>query len=216
MTKKTVNSEQFKPNNKELIALNLFYNRFYDLYDEISEDSFYRRPSTERFNKLKDIFSVYKELLGYQPIKYFLEYVKNGGRPALEGILTDDLFSFVRNLLSHYPIFDNWEDVYITRDLATWIKESTIHKFLLKCTQIKIDGSGTIKYRIWSVRSKTMTYISINLPERYEDNKIYLRDIISEKDGIKLCVSLMKQILDTQVENKNDADIKIMPQAYVL
>jgi len=47
-----------------------------------------------------------------------------------------------------------------------------------------------------------MTYLSINFPERYEDNtKIYLKDIVSEKDGIKFCFILMKKILDTQVEN---------------
>lgn len=215
MNNKTSNNEQIKRNKKELIALNLLYNRFYDLYDEITEDSFFLKTPTYRFNKLKDIFSVYKELLSYEPIKYYLEFIKKGGRPPLEGIIVDDLFSFVRNLLSHYPIFNNWEEVYITKTLATWNKESTIHKFLLKCTKIKIDGTGIIKYRIWSTIKKQMTYISINLPELYEDNKIYLKDVISEEDGIKLCISLMKQILDVQVEGDKEVDIKIMSQVYV-
>jgi len=29
-----------------------------------------------------------------------------------------------------------------------------------------------------------MTYISINFPEQYDDKKIYLSEILSEKDGV--------------------------------
>ena len=61
-----------------------------------------------------------------------------------------------------------------------------------------------------------MTYIKINFPEKYySDFKIYLKDIINEKEGIKFCISLMKQILDVQVEGNNKPDIEIMSQVYV-
>lgn len=50
-----------------------------------------------------------------------------------------------------------------------------------------------------------MTYLSINFPEDYEkDNKIYLKEIISEKEGVKFSFILMKQILDTQIESINE------------
>jgi len=46
-----------------------------------------------------------------------------------------------------------------------------------------------------------MTYLSINFPKQYEDNtKIYLKDFLSEKEGIKFSFILIRQILDTQVE----------------
>lgn len=207
--------KQPKPNKKEKIALTLFYNRFYDLYDEISNDLFFTLEANERFFKIKEVFSIYKELLGYEPIKTFLEYIKKGGRPPLEGIIAEDLFSFVRNLLLHYPIFETWNDVYITKDLSTWNKKGTIHKFLLKCTSIQIDGKGVIKYRIWSNKRKRMIYISINLPEKYTKKRIYLKDIISEQDGIKFCIALMKQILDSQVQGTEEPDIIIMSQVYL-
>ena len=48
---------------------------------------------------------------------------------------------------------------------------------------------------------KRMTYLSINFPKEYtEDMKIYLKDMLSEKEGLKFYFALMKQILDTQVE----------------
>jgi hypothetical protein len=45
-----------------------------------------------------------------------------------------------------------------------------------------------------------MTYLSINFPSTYGDDKIYLKDIISEKDGVKFSFIMMRNILNTQVE----------------
>lgn len=207
--------DETRPNEKEVQALELFYNRFYDLYDEIYADGFFEDNPKERFYKIREIFSVYKELLGYEPIQHYLKWMKGGGRPPLEGIIAKDLFDFIRNVLLHFPIFDTWNDVYITRNLATWNRSGTIDKFLSKCINIKINKKGIVKYRIWEKSKKKMTYIAINFPEKYSDNYIYLKDIVSEKDGVKLCISLMRQILDTQVENKEEPDIVIMSQVYV-
>ncbi len=205
-----------KPNSKEEKVLELFYNRFYDLYEELYQEEFFKREESYRFYRIREIFSVYKELLGYEPIQYYIKYVKNGGRPPLEGLIVDDLFSFVRNLLLHFPVFDKWEDVYISKDLATWNKVGTIHKFLLKSSKIKIDDSGVIKYRIWEKSKKLMTYIQFHLPEEYNDSrKIFLKEVISETDGIKLCISFMKQVLDTQVHSNTEEDIVIMSQVYM-
>lgn len=47
-----------------------------------------------------------------------------------------------------------------------------------------------------------MTYLTISFPEIYDNNsKIYLKNIISEKEGVKFSLILMKQILNTQVES---------------
>ena len=203
-----------KPNQKERIALGLFYNRFYDLYEELSHDDFFKNKSSYRFYMIREIFSVYKELLGYKPIQYHIELIKKT-RPPIEGIIVNDLFSFIRNLLLHFPIFDNWDDVYISKDLATWNKAGTIHRFLEKSSKIKINDKGTIKYRIWEKSKKLMTYIFINFPEEYNDNIIFLKDIVSEKEGIKLCISFMKEILDFQIDANEAQDIRIMSQVYV-
>lgn len=207
-------NQNIKPNKKERIALDLFYNRFYDLYEELSHSDFFKNKSSYRFYKIREIFSVYKELLGYEPIQYHIELIKKT-RPPLEGIIVNNLFSFVRNLLLHFPIFDNWDDVYISKDLATWNKAGTIHRFLKESSKIKIDDKETIKYRIWEESKKLMTHISINFPEEYNENKIFLKDIVSEKEGIKLCISFMKEILDVQVDSDEEQDIKIMSQVYI-
>ena len=115
--------EKSLPNDKELEVLTLFYNRFYDLYEEITNDNFFKENAQLRFFKLREAFSIYKELLSYEPIKSYLEWMKRGGRPPLEGIIADGLFSFIRNLLLHFPIFKTRDEVYVNKNLATWSKK---------------------------------------------------------------------------------------------
>ena len=207
--------KELKPSKKEREVLSLFYNRFYDLYEEIVNDDFINKNARIRFYKLRESFSIYKELLSYEPIKEYIKWMKKGGRPHLEGIIADDLFSFIRNLLLHFPIFDTWDEVYINKNLATWSKAGQIDKFLTNSIKIKIDCRGILKYRIWEEKKKKMTYFTINFPENYDDNNIYLRDILSEEVGMKFCMALMKEVLDTQVEDSKAPDIKIMSQVYI-
>lgn len=207
--------EVLLPNEKEIEVLTLFYNRFYDLYKDITNDEFLGENAQIRFYKLRESFSLYKELLNYEPIKSYVEWMKKGGRPPLEGVIADDLFSFIRNLLLHFPIFRTWNEVYINKGIATWSKVGQIDKFLHKCTKIKIDNKGIVNYRIWEVEKKKMTYFSINFPEKYEETNIYLKDIISEEVGMKFCMALMREILDKQVENADEPNIIIMSQVYL-
>lgn len=140
---------------------------------------------------------------------------EKGGKPPLQGVIADDIFSFIRNLLLHFPIFKTWDEVYINKNLATWSKVGQIDKFLHKSTKIKIDGTGTLEYRIWENTNKKMTYFSINFPEKYEQNNIYLKDIISEEVGMKFCMALMREVLDKQVENADEPNIVIMSQVLM-
>ncbi|KAI4446062.1 hypothetical protein C823_000579 [Eubacterium plexicaudatum ASF492] len=80
---------------------------------------------------MREAFSIYKELLSYEPIKSYLEWMKRGGRPPLEGIIADGLFSFIRNLLLHFPIFKTWDEVYVNKNLATWSKKDKLINFCI-------------------------------------------------------------------------------------
>lgn len=68
-----MNNEQ-RPNEKETEVLTLFYNRFYSLYNEILDDSFFQQSSMIRFYKLREAFSIYKEICNYEPIKEYLKW----------------------------------------------------------------------------------------------------------------------------------------------
>ncbi len=186
-----------RPNQAEIQFLTLAYNRFYDIFEEVMDDTFWEKDSWYRFSKVKDGFGVYSELLNYEPLRWVLEDLKIS-RPPMEAEIAKELFKFIRNIIIHFPFFDCWEDVWINQSLINWHKEG---QFIDKFIKTYV-GTETVKYRFWEDHKKKMTYLSINFPEHYEDDtRIYLKDILSEKEGVKFSFILMRQVVNTQVES---------------
>ncbi|GLS92042.1 hypothetical protein GCM10007916_31120 [Psychromonas marina] len=185
-----------RPNKSEELFLSLAYNRFYDIADEIMEEAFWEREEWYRFSKVSHLFAIYAEVLSYEPIKLVLKALKKN-RPPMESEIGGPLFKFVRNILAHFPLFESWNDVWINKELVNWQREGlTIDRFLKK-----YSGHEESKFRFWEPEKELMTYISIRFPQKYDEQKIYLREIISEKDGVKFSVMMMKNILNSQVES---------------
>ena len=186
---------ELRPTKSEELFLSLGFNKFYDLFEELMNDDFWEKDSWYRFSKVSQVFAVYTELLMYEPFTYVLNNIKQN-RPPMESEIGGVLFKFVRNILAHFPLYESWDTVWINKELVNWRKQGlTIDKFIKK-----YEGHHEIKYRFWEEEKKKMTYISIKFPKAYDDTKIYLKDIISEKDGVKFSLIMMKQILNTQVE----------------
>jgi len=188
-----------KPNSSELQFLNLAYNRFYDVYDEVMNEGFWNKDDWERFSKIQQAYNIYAELLNYEPIKSVIENLKTL-RPPMESEIGSELFKFIRNVISHFPFFTSWNEVWVSKPIINWYKEGqTIDKFIKKYL-----GKTEVKYRFWEASIKQMTYLTISFPKEYEEeSKIFLKDIISEKEGIKFSFILMRQIMDTQVNNNS-------------
>jgi len=187
-----------KPNTAELQFLHLAYNSFYDLYEEIMDESFWSKDDWHRFSKIRHGYSIYAELLSYEPLKYVIEQLKTA-RPPMEAEIGSELFKFVRNVMAHFPFYNSWNEVWISKSVINWQKSGqTIDKFLTKYV-----GKPAVKYRFWESEKNQMTYLSIVFPKAYDDDdcKIWLKDMISEKDGVKFSFILMKKIIDTQVES---------------
>ena len=98
--------DEIIPSTAEKELLTLAYNRFYDLYEEIMSDSFWSKEDSYRFNKIKEIFSTYAEILNYPPIKWVISYLKNN-RPPMEAEIGSEFFAFIRNILVHFPFSRN-------------------------------------------------------------------------------------------------------------
>lgn len=187
-----------RPSPVEKELLSLAYNRFYDLFDEIISDSFWEKEDYYRFSRIKDIFSIYAEILNYTPIKWIIAYLKKN-RPPMEAEIGSEFLSFIRNIVVHFPFFQRWEDVWINNKIVNWYKEGqSIDKFL-----IRYQGHEPVKYRFWEAEKEKMSYVTISFPTSYgEGSKVFLKDMLSEKDGVKFSVVLMRRILNTQIEKK--------------
>lgn len=194
-----LNQDEKRPNDAEELFLTLAYNRFYDLFEEVMDDSFWELDAWQRFSKISQGFALYTEVLNYEPMEYVIEAIKIK-RPPMEAEIGSNLFKFIRNVLAHFPLFATWDEVWINKPLINWNKEGqSTDKFLTKH-----QSASEVKYRFWEEDKKQMTYLSINFPKSYSDKKIYLKDIISEKDGVKFSFIMMRNILNTQVEKINE------------
>lgn len=124
--------DNIKPNKSELQFLSLSYNRFYDLFDEVMAEDFWNKNEWERFSKIIQAFSIYSEVLNYEPLDWIIENLKTT-RPPMESEIGSELFKFIRNIVSHFPFFTSWNEVWINKSIVNWHKEGlSIDKFLRK------------------------------------------------------------------------------------
>jgi len=121
---------ELRPNDSEKEFLTLAYNRFYDIFEEVMDDSFFEKDAKLRFFRVKEGFAVYTELLNYEPIKWVIEHLKKS-RPPMESEIGSKLFKFFRNVITHFPFYDSWDEIYVTKSLINWQKKvnSLINSF---------------------------------------------------------------------------------------
>lgn len=183
------------PNSSELEILNLAYTRFFSIYGEFILDKFWTLPAEMRLFKLKNCFEIYAELLKYKPIKWYVDYLKVH-RPPKEGFIASEYFLFIRNVLCHFPYFCCWNDIFINEKNSSWNgpANSSIQRFIKK-----YSGLDAVKYRIWDNDKQKYTYLDVGFPSLGMD-KIFLKDLISEKEGMFFCMILMKNVLESQIE----------------
>lgn len=184
-----------KPSKSEELFLNLAYDRFHALYEEITEDEFWDEDEVYRFSKVSNIFAVYTQLSSYMPIAVLLEADKLKSRSE-ETRAAGYIFRFLRNIFSNFPLFATWDEVWVSRTLVNWKKEnSAIDNFLGE-----FSGHREVRYQHWDSNKKSTRGISIFFPKEYNDDKIYLKEILTERDGVMFSVTMMWQILTSQVQ----------------
>ena len=191
----TSSPKNVKPTKKELDFLNLAYNRFYGLYENL-ENNKNSLGSEERFDCLKNIFQIYNECLYYEPIQHFLKFLEEKRPPG--DIVSLRYFEVIRHIFVHFPFFSKWDDLYITQDLVTWNNNhSRINSFFLDN-----EGREEFKWRIWDDSKKEMKYgYAIKFPQDYSKNsKIYIKDLIDEDRGMEISLIMIKRVLESQLE----------------
>lgn len=185
--------------SSEELFLNLSYNKFLDIYTEINLHQFWENSPQFRFCKISQAFTIYSEILNHEPFKGVLLWLSKY-RPPMEAEISGPLFKFIRNVLSHFPFFDTWDEIWINKSLVNWRKSNqSIDRFLVKLT-----GKPEIKYRFKEKSKSEFTYITINFPKVYGEEKIYLKDMIKEEEGIKFALIMMMRVLNTQIESINE------------
>lgn len=190
-----IQKENLRPNKAELQFLSLAVTRFFNLFGIVMSDEFWTKDPKTRLLVLKDGFAIYTELLNYEPIKWEIEKIRTNRAP-MEAEIVTDFFKFIRNVISHFPLYDTWDDIFLTKEMINWNKQGlTIDKYMEK-----YQARPTIKYRFWEPDKKRMTYLDINFPSDYvTDKKYFLKDLLKEQDGVKFAYGLMRNVISTQI-----------------
>ena len=185
---------------QEAIFFDLAYNRFFDLYSEIDSSTFWKRDGLYRLHRLKDVFAVYAELSNHRAIKYILEQNEAGLRPS-EQADCHRLLKAIRNLLSHFPLFESWDEIWFNKELITWEGEKgSINSLFSVVRPVPI-----VKYRFLDGSIQKLVYVSVSFPSNYAANeKIFLSEILTEREGSRFSIRLMLSVLIKNVENPNE------------
>lgn len=188
-----------RPNQRELLFLHKAYESFFnDILPEVLEDAFWQRDPYYRFSRIRDAFLIYSEILDYEPIGWFLERLKTF-RPPMEAELSNEYVLFLRNAMVHFPLFKSWDQVELTKGLVNWSKPGQRIDSFLK----KYSGHTEVKYRTWNSEKRVMTYVSIQFPPEYKEGTIIkFKDFMPEREGVIFVISLMQNVLESQLENE--------------
>ena len=178
----------------EKLFLDLSYNKFFDIFSEVYTKDFWKKEPHYRLSKISQVFSVYNEILNHEPFQGVFKWLEKF-RPPMEAEISGSLFKFIRNILIHFPFFDSWNEIWINKELIDWHRPNqSIDKFLNKYC-----GKPEVEYRFKENSQPGFTYVTINFPKKYGNEKIYLKDIIHEEEGVKFIHVMMLRVLNTQI-----------------
>lgn len=148
------------------------------------------------FSKLKEIASLTVELLNSEKIKYiYINQLKKKDPNKLSISCKIDTFKMIRNILVHFPIFDNWDQIEISRETMNWNKGySSIVCYFDKYANTTVSYDIYTRYNYDNTWTKTKT-VSFTVPALNEKNTIFLKDFISLEDAM-WTFTLIDSLLD--------------------
>lgn len=136
----------------------------------------------EKFSIIKELSSITSELLKHKStcdkMKEVAKSSEFNGKNVDEKFET---FIMIRNVINHFPIFESWDDVFITKEMIEWNNP--------KYSQIKDFFKEEKKYSykiflmdngIWTPKKD----IEINIPKLIDGDRIYLSDFLSLDDAL--------------------------------
>lgn len=185
-------------NESERQFLVIAYDRLKTIHKEIcfKKSEFWQKESYYRFSRIKEAFALFAEISSHRSVKTFVNVLDIYHEKFLFPFLTNEVFRFIRNVISHFPLYDSWDEVWISKSLINWNKSGqSIDRFLKMNVGKEPIGYA---YKDGTEDKNTFpTLVDFNFPKTYDDNtKIYLKDMIPEKDGIIFSIIIMVQIIE--------------------
>ena len=155
-----------------------------------------------KIDLIKSVASLTSEILATDEINEKMLEIAESSKVNGDNVQDKfETFKMIRNVLNHFPIFDAWDEIYVSSELINWNEP--------KYSQI-LDYFSTEKqmsYKIYLRENdewKEKKQININVPMLGKYNKIYLKDILSINDAIWTfsVIDYYLQYLDLNLEQR--------------
>lgn len=165
--------------------LSLLNEKMNILYGIILYDRYPNKNTQENFDLLKSIAYLSGEVFDKKEND-------NGFKVLLQTSAKDsehyqekfDTFRMLRNLLVHFPIFDSWDDIYISRELLRWNgQHGMIEKYFEK------NQGKTLSFSVYTRHDyfyDNSNEFSISIPRLKDKTKVYLKDMLSFNNALWL------------------------------
>ena len=162
----------------------------------------YEHNNNKKFQLIKSIASITSELLDTAEINEKMIEIAESSKINGDNVKDKfETFKMIRNVLNHFPVFDSWDEIYVSSELINW--NNPKYSQILEYFKTEKEMS----YRIyllegdeWIEKKK----IDIKVPQLGKYNKIYLKDIISLEDVIWTfsAIDYYLQYLDLNIEQR--------------
>lgn len=155
-----------------------------------------------KYDIIKSVASLTSELLSCEEINEKMLEIAESSKVNGDNVKDKfETFKMIRNVLNHFPIFDFWEEIYISSELVKWNNpkySQILHYF---------SEEKQMSYKIYLKENDNWVekkQININIPKMGMYNKIYLKDILSINDVIWTfsAIDYYLQYLDLNLEQR--------------
>lgn len=170
----------------QILFIKMAYERIFFIEEKFD---YKETPPEIRLLYIKELFTIFEEL---NKIKF------RRSNEGLNPIATEKLFNdlkltvaFIRNILSHFPLFNTWDDIYVSKAFSLELggKNGKIVKFLTHD-----ETRPPLHYQL-TFKDGTKRQTLINYPQFKSDTDIvFLKDIVTEKDGVLVLTHIMDHI----------------------
>lgn len=142
--------------------------------------------SEEKFSILKEVSILITELLSTEETKKKFISLANSSKVKQNSENNDikfKAFQIIRHIVTHFPFFNKWDDVFITNNLLNWngkdnqsIKKFFNHNVNKEITYVIYTKS----FDTWEpTHPVTMKVLPLS-----DDKPVFMKDMISEDDVI--------------------------------
>lgn len=158
-----------------------------DLYGIIIYGNYCPVDDAEKFTLLRKISILFNELLGDKDNKLsFNELLSSTVVDKEQFEAKSSTFLMIRHLLVHFPIFETWDSIFITKNLLNWNNDNrkgAIEKYFSKYS------GKTLKFSIYTRVDyhfdKTRDF-DISVPQIHNSKQRYIKDFLSLDDALWL------------------------------